>query len=66
MADVQAIRTFENVSEDTGFPPRVRVDVEVNQVVNLADIQLLLMAFEGSVYADIQLPLIGTDPANCP
>jgi hypothetical protein len=61
-----ALRTFENLAEDTGFPPRVWVDVEINQVVNLADIQFILNAFEGRQYADIGLPLIGSDPADCP
>ena len=66
-ADVgNAIRTFENRSEGTGFPPRVWVDVEINQVVNLGDIQFIVNAFEGVGYADVQLELIGKDPADCP
>ena len=68
LADVQAgIRTFENRSEDTGFPPRVWVDVEINQVVNLADIQFMVAAFEGTAYADLKdLEFIGVHPADCP
>jgi hypothetical protein len=67
LADVgNAIRTFENRSEDTGFPPRVWVDVEINQVINLADIQFIITAFEGTAYADLNLPLIGVDPTDCP
>ena len=66
-ADVgNAIRTFENRSEGSGFPPRVWVDVEINQVINLGDIQFVVNAFEGKAYADIGLPLIGIDPADCP
>jgi hypothetical protein len=61
-----AIRTFENRAEDTGFPPRVWVDLEIDQVVNLADISFLIMAFEGLAYADIQLEFIGVHPADCP
>ena len=61
-----SIRTFENRTEGTGFPPRVWVDVEINQVVNLGDIQFLVMAFEGRPYADINLPLIGVHPFDCP
>ena len=67
LADVQnAIRTFENRSADTGFPPRVWVDVEINQVINLGDVQFIVGAFEGRDYAAIQLELIGVDPADCP
>ena len=67
LADVgNAIRTFENQTEDTAFPPRVWVDVEINQVINLADIQFIVSAFEGRPYADINLPLIGVHPADCP
>ena len=67
MGDIQAaIRTFENVAEETGFPPRVWVDVEINQVINLADIQFIVKAFEGTAYTDIQLELIGIDPGDCP
>ena len=67
MGDIQAaIRTFENVTEESGSPPRIWVDVEINHVVNLGDVQLLVMAFEGTGYADIQLPMIGIDPADCP
>ena len=67
MADVQAaIRTFENKTAETGFPSRVWVDMEIDQVVNLGDIQFLVMAFEGTDYANIGLPLIGLDPADCP
>jgi hypothetical protein len=67
MADVgNAISTFENRLEDTGFPPRVWVDVEIDQVISLSDIQFIVMAFEGKAYADIQLELIGVDPADCP
>ena len=66
-ADVaNAIRTFENRTEDTGFPPRVWVDMEIDQVINLGDIGFLVMAFEGVAYADIDLPLIGINPADCP
>ena len=66
-ADIgNAIRTFENRAEDTGFPPRVWVDVEINQVINMADISFLIAAFESRAYADINLPLIGIDPADCP
>jgi hypothetical protein len=61
-----AIRTFENRSEGAGFPPRVWVDLEIDHVVSLGDISFLVMAFEGRAYADIGLPLIGTDPALCP
>ena len=61
-----AIRTFENRAEDTGFPPRVWVDVEINQVINLGDVQFVITAFEGAAYADLNLPLIGVHPANCP
>jgi hypothetical protein len=61
-----AIRTFENRTEGTGFPPRVWVDLEIDHVVSLADISFLVMAFEGKAYADIDLPLIGIDPALCP
>ena len=68
LADVQnAIRTFENRSEDTGSPPRVWVDVEIDHVVNLADVQFIVNAFEGKAYADLDdLPLIGWHPADCP
>ena len=67
LADVQdSIRTFENRLEDTGFPPRVWVDMEINQVINLGDISFIVMAFEGREYADINLPLIGIDPTVCP
>jgi hypothetical protein len=66
-ADIgNAVRTFEKRTEDTGSPPAIWVDVEIDHVVNLGDIQFLVMAFEGVAYADIQLPLIGVDPANCP
>ena len=61
-----AIRTFENRFEGTGFPPRVWIDVEIDQVINLGDISFIVMAFEGRDYADIDLPLIGIDPADCP
>ena len=61
-----AIRTFEKRTAETGFPPRVWVDVEINQVINLGDIQFIVGAFEGSAYADIQLELIGIDPSDCP
>ena len=62
-----AIRTFENRSEETGFPPRVWVDVEINQVVNLADIQFIVNAFEGVSYADLHvLEFIGLHPGDCP
>jgi hypothetical protein len=67
LADVgNAIRTFENLAEDTGFPPRVWVDVEIDQVINLGDISFIVMAFEGRAYTDIGLPQIGVDPADCP
>ena len=68
MADVgNAIRTFENLTEDTGFPPRVRVDVEINQVINMGDIQFIVGAFEGVAYADLtDLDFIGVHPADCP
>jgi hypothetical protein len=67
LADVgNAIRTFENRAEDTGFPPRVWVDVEIDQVVNLGDVSFIVMAFEGRAYADIGLDLIGVHPADCP
>ena len=66
-ADVgSAIRTFENRTDETGFPPRVWVDMEINQVINLADVQSVLSAFQGTAYAEIQLELIGVDPADCP
>jgi hypothetical protein len=62
-----AIRTFENRSEDTGFPPRVWVDVEINHVINFGDIQFLVNAFEGVEYADLSdLPFIGVHPVDCP
>ena len=61
-----AIRTFENRGDGTGFPPRVWVDVEIDQVVNLSDISFVVKAFEGTAYADINLPLIGVDPFLCP
>ena len=67
MGDIgSSIRTFENRTEGTGFPPRIWVDVEINYVVSLGDIQFLVTAFEGKPYADIQLPLIGVHPADCP
>jgi subtilisin-like proprotein convertase family protein len=68
LADVQAgIRTFENRTEDTGFPPRVWVDMEINQVVNFGDIDFMIKAFAGLLYADIEdLEFIGVDPADCP
>ena len=68
MADVQAgIRTFENITADTGFPPRVWSDVEINQVINMADVQFLVMGFEAKPYAEIQdLEFIGWHPADCP
>ena len=68
MADIQAcIRSFRNVTADTGFPPRAWCDVEINQVINLADIQFLVMAFEGICYDEIDdLPGIGWHPADCP
>jgi hypothetical protein len=61
-----AIRTFENRLEETGCPPRVWVDIEIDQVVNLGDISFIVMAFEGRDYAEIDLDLIGIDPADCP
>ena len=62
-----AIRTFENRFEDTGFPPRVWVDLETNQVVNFGDIGFIIQAFEGTAYADIDdLEFIGVHPADCP
>ena len=61
-----AIRTFENRSDGSGYPPRVWVDVEINQVVNFGDISFVIKAFEGTVYADLDLELIGVDPADCP
>jgi hypothetical protein len=61
-----AIRTFEHQLLSPGFPPHVWIDVEVNQVVNMSDIQFIVNAFEGRDYADIGLPLIGIDPAECP
>ena len=67
MADVQAaIRAFEDKTAETGFPSRIWVEQEINQVINLADVQFLIMAFEGKEYATIGLPLIGGDPADCP
>ena len=68
MADVQAaIRTFENVLGETAFPPRVWVDMEINQVINMGDIQFLISAFEGVTYADLtDLQFIGVHPADCP
>ena len=68
MADVgNAIRTFENQTEDSGCPPRVWVDVESNQVINMADIQFIVGAFEGVAYADLpDLDFIGVHPADCP
>ena len=67
-ADVgNAIRTFENDAESTGSPPRVWVDVEINQVINLADVQFIVNAFEGMSYADLaDLEFIGTHPEHCP
>ena len=66
-ADVgNAVRTFENCTDDTGFPPRVWVDMESNQVINMADVSFIVMAFEGRAYSDIGLSLIGVDPADCP
>ena len=67
-ADVgNAIRTFENRTEDTGQPPRVWVDLETNQVINLGDIQFVITAFEGTPYAEIEdLDYIGWHPADCP
>ena len=61
-----AIRTFENRTDGSGSPPRVWVDVEINQVISLGDIQFIIKAFEGTAYADLNLPLIGVDPADCP
>ena len=67
LADVSAaIRTFEDRAEDTGFPPRVWVDMEINQVINLADVSFVVMAFEGRDYSEINLDLIGIHPADCP
>ena len=68
MGDVgNAIRTFENRSENTGFPPRVWVDVETDQVVSLSDLNFIIKAFEGTEYADIiDLPEIGVHPADSP
>jgi hypothetical protein len=67
LADVSwAIRTFEINQDQSGFPPHVWVDVEIDQVVNFGDIQFLIKAFEGTDYASINLPLIGVDPADCP
>jgi hypothetical protein len=57
---------FENRSADAGFPPHFWVDVEINQVINLADAGFIVMALEGTAYADINLELIGIDPAACP
>ena len=62
-----AIRTFENRLEATGFPPRVWVDVEVNEVVNFGDVGFIIQAFEGKAYADLEdLESIGVHPADCP
>ena len=61
-----AIRTFENRAEGTGFPPRIWIDVEIDRVINLGDISFIVMAFEGRTYSDLDLPLIGTNPAECP
>jgi hypothetical protein len=67
LADVgNAIRTLENRSEDTGFPSRIWVDVEIDQVINFGDVQFIVNAFEGKGYAEINLPLIGVDPTDCP
>ena len=49
-----------------GHTPRVWVDLEIDQVINLADISFVVMAFEGRQYTDLDLPLIGTHPAECP
>ena len=61
-----AIRTFENRSDEAGCPPRVWVDMESNQVINMADVSFIVMAFEGRAYSDIGLSLIGIHPADCP
>ena len=61
-----AIRTFENRSGDSGYPPRIWVDVEINQVINLADVQFVVSAFEGNAYTDLNLPMIGVNPSDCP
>jgi hypothetical protein len=61
-----AIRTFENRLDETGFPPHVWVDMEIDQVVNFADLQHLITAFAAAPYASINLPLIGVDPIDCP
>jgi hypothetical protein len=67
LADVQAaIRTFENQTAETGSPPRVWVDVEIDQVISLSDIQFIIKAFQGAAYASLNLPLIGIHPADCP
>ena len=67
MGDIGAcIKTFENCTEGTGFPPHVWCDIEIDQVVNMGDIQFLIKAFEGDSYASINLPLIGINPADCP
>ena len=62
-----AIRTFENRGDATGFPPRVWVDVEINQVINFGDVGFLIKAFEGTAYAELaDLEFIGVHPAACP
>jgi hypothetical protein len=68
MADVgNAIRTFEARTENTGYPPRVWVDLESDHTISFSDIQFLIMAYEGSDYADLpDLEFIGVHPADCP
>ena len=68
MGDVQAaIRTFENRSADTGFPPRIWIDVEIDRVISMGDIQFIIKAFEATAYADLlDLEFIGFDPVDCP
>ena len=61
-----AIRTFEDNPPPIGFPPRVWVDMESNQVINFGDIGFVIKAFEGVAYADLtDLPDIGRHPAEC-
>ena len=62
--DIQAsIRCFERLSDGTGFPPHVWMDVDANRTVNFTDIQLTVLAFEGQAYT---WPEDLTHPADCP
>jgi hypothetical protein len=69
-SDISAvIRTFEGAQG----PPLPWCDLEINHVINFADIDFCVRAFSGDTYpalTDISnpsgRPLIGWEPCDCP